>query len=48
MFSYVVSTYTFRKEGDFVIDALTYTTNVVHQTLWAEDQKRLRQNGTSL
>ena len=32
-FSYVVPTYTFRREGGFVVDALTYQTNVVNQTL---------------
>ena len=31
--SYVVPTYTFRQEGGFVIDALTYQTNVVNERL---------------
>lgn len=35
-FSYVVPTYTFRHEGGFVIDALTYQTNVVNERLPAE------------
>jgi anti-sigma factor RsiW len=34
--SYVVPTYTFRREGGFVVDALTYQTNVVNQKLRAE------------
>lgn len=32
-FSYVVPIYTFRQEGGFVIDALTYQTNVVNERL---------------
>jgi anti-sigma factor RsiW len=35
-FSYVVPTYTFRQEGGFVVDALTYQTNVVNERLPAE------------
>jgi len=35
-YSYVVPTYTFRQEGGFVIDALTYQTNVVNERLPAE------------
>ena len=35
-FSYVVPTYTFRREGGFVVDALTYQTNVVNQKLRVE------------
>ena len=31
--SYVVPTYTFRREGGYVIDALTYQTNVVNERL---------------
>jgi anti-sigma factor RsiW len=31
--SYVVPAYTFRKEGEFVIDALIYQTNVVNEKL---------------
>ena len=31
--SYVVPTYTFRKEGEYVIDALSYHTNVVNERL---------------
>ena len=31
--SYVVPTYTFRREGGFVIDALNYQTNVVNERL---------------
>ena len=31
--SYVVPVYTFRREGRFVVDALTYETNVVSQSL---------------
>ncbi len=34
--SYVVPSYTFRHEGGFVIDALTYQTNVVNQRLQTE------------
>ncbi len=34
--SYVVPTYTFRREGGFVVDALTYQTNVVNQKLRVE------------
>ncbi len=34
--SYVVPSYTFRHEGGFVIDALTYQTNVVNQRLQPE------------
>ena len=34
--SYVVPIYTFRQEGGFVIDALTYQTNVVNQRFPAE------------
>jgi anti-sigma factor RsiW len=34
--SFVVPTYTFRQEGGFVIDALTYQTNVVNERLPAE------------
>jgi hypothetical protein len=34
--SYVVPTYTFRREGGFVIDALTYQTNVVNERLGRE------------
>lgn len=32
-FSYVVPTYTFRQEGGFVVDALTFQTNVVSERL---------------
>jgi len=32
--SCVLPAYTFRKEGDLVIDSLIYATNVVTQTLW--------------
>jgi hypothetical protein len=35
-FSYVVPTYTFRQEDGFVIDALTYQTNVVNERLPAQ------------
>lgn len=35
-FSYVVPTYTFRREGGFVVDALTYQTNVVNQKIQVE------------
>ena len=35
-FSYVVPTYMFRREGGFVVDALTYQTNVVNQRLRVE------------
>jgi anti-sigma factor RsiW len=35
-FSYVVPTYVFRREGGFVVDALTYQTNVVNQKLRVE------------
>ena len=31
--SYVVPTYTFRQEGGYVVDALTYQTNVVNERL---------------
>jgi anti-sigma factor RsiW len=34
--SYVVPIYTFRREGGFVIDALTYQTNVIDQRLPAQ------------
>ena len=34
--SYVVPVYTFRQEGGFVIDALTYQTNIVNQRLQTE------------
>jgi len=34
--SYVVPVYTYRQEGGFVIDALTYQTNVVNERLYAE------------
>jgi predicted anti-sigma-YlaC factor YlaD len=34
--SYVVPIYTFRQEGGFVIDALTYQTNVVNERLPAQ------------
>jgi hypothetical protein len=34
--SYVVPTYTFRREGGYVVDALTYQTNVVNQKLRVE------------
>jgi hypothetical protein len=34
--SYVVPTYTFRQEDGFVIDALTYQTNVVNERLPAQ------------
>jgi anti-sigma factor RsiW len=34
--SYVVPTYVFRREGGFVVDALTYQTNVVNQKLRVE------------
>ena len=34
--SYVVPVYTFRQEGGFVIDALTYQTNVLNERLYAE------------
>ena len=34
--SYVVPIYTFRQEGGFVVDALTYQTNVVNERLPAE------------
>jgi anti-sigma factor RsiW len=34
--SYVVPTYTFRQEGGFVIDALTYQTNVIDERLPAQ------------
>jgi anti-sigma factor RsiW len=34
--SYVMPIYTFRQEGGFVIDALTYQTNVVNERLPAE------------
>ena len=34
--SYVVPVYTFRQDGGFVIDALTYRTNVVNERLRAE------------
>ena len=34
--SYVVPTYMFRREGGFVVDALTYQTNVVNQRLRVE------------
>ena len=35
-FSYIVPSYTFRQEGDFVVDALTYQTNVVDRTVQTE------------
>ena len=35
-FAYVVPTYVFRREGGFVVDALTYQTNVVNQKLRVE------------
>ena len=35
-FSYVVPTYTFRQEGGYVVDALTYQTNFVNERLPAE------------
>jgi predicted anti-sigma-YlaC factor YlaD len=35
-FSYIVPTYTFRQEGGFVVDTLTYQTNVVNERLPAE------------
>ncbi|MGD0262772.1 MAG: zf-HC2 domain-containing protein [Verrucomicrobiota bacterium] len=35
-FSYVVPIYTFRREGGYVIDALTYQTNVVNERLPAQ------------
>jgi anti-sigma factor RsiW len=34
--SYVVPTYTFRREGGYVVDALTYQTNVVNERLPAK------------
>jgi anti-sigma factor RsiW len=34
--SYVVPVYTFRQEGGFVVDALTYQTNVVNERLYTE------------
>ncbi|HYG36543.1 MAG TPA: zf-HC2 domain-containing protein [Clostridia bacterium] len=34
--SYTVPTYTFRREGNLVIDAVTFQTNTVRQTLWAD------------
>ncbi len=34
--SYVVPTYTFRREGGFVVDALTYQTNVVNRRVPVE------------
>jgi anti-sigma factor RsiW len=34
--SYVVPIYTFRREGDFVIDSLTYQTNVMNGRLGAD------------
>jgi len=37
--SYRIPTYTFRKEGDFVVDALSYGTNVINQTLWVANPK---------
>jgi anti-sigma factor RsiW len=35
-FSYVMPIYTFRREGGFVIDALTYQTNVIDERLPAQ------------
>jgi predicted anti-sigma-YlaC factor YlaD len=35
--SYLVPVYTFRREGNLVIDALTWTTNVVDQALWVKN-----------
>jgi anti-sigma factor RsiW len=35
--SYVVPVYTFRREGNLVIDALTWTTNVIDQALWVKN-----------
>jgi hypothetical protein len=40
-FSYIVPTYTFRQEGGFVVDTLTYQTNVVNERLPA-DMARLK------
>jgi len=37
--SYPNPRYIFRREGDFVVDALCYQTNVVKQTLWVGYQK---------
>ena len=38
--SYVVPSYTFRQEGGFVIDALSYHTNEVNERLWADPARR--------
>ena len=35
-FSYVVPSYTFRQEGNLVVDALTYQTNVVDRSVQTE------------
>jgi anti-sigma factor RsiW len=37
--SYVVPTYTFRQEGGYVVDALTYQTNVVNERLLANSAR---------
>jgi predicted anti-sigma-YlaC factor YlaD len=37
--SYAVPTYTFHKEDGLVVDALSYHTNVVTETLWVENHK---------
>jgi len=38
--SYVVPSYTFRQEGGFVIDALSYHTNEVNERLWTDPARR--------